>query len=128
MTELSEKDILLLEAFTRQERKKGLSDQEIIQKIREKGIDRQKANYVVDNAPENLERMPYDGPSIGNSFFGLMMGIVVFATGVTITIKSKQVIAYGAILVGILWILRGAYKLEKALREDKRKTKSLKNQ
>lgn len=46
----------------------------------------------------------------------LLFGIVVLGAGIAVTLLSEQVVAYGAIIVGAIEILRGCYHLVRGAR------------
>ena len=46
--------------------------------------------------------------------FWIIAGVAMAGMGIVMTVMSKQVIMYGAIAVGIYWIIRGIYRLVQA--------------
>ena len=44
----------------------------------------------------------------------IIAGVALLGAGVAVSMMSNAVVWYGAILVGIIWIVRGIYRLSKA--------------
>lgn len=44
----------------------------------------------------------------------IIAGVCLLGVGVAVTMMSQAVVWYGAIIVGIIWIVRGVYRLSKA--------------
>jgi hypothetical protein len=44
----------------------------------------------------------------------IIAGVALLGVGVAVTMMSSQVVWYGAIVVGVIWIVRGVYRLVSA--------------
>ncbi|MBX3216163.1 MAG: hypothetical protein KF850_29250 [Labilithrix sp.] len=44
----------------------------------------------------------------------ILAGIALVGAGLAVTFLSNAVVWYGAIVVGIIWIVRGSFRLSKA--------------
>lgn len=86
------------------QRSKGITDVDIAQELINNGIESKKANKFV----ETSRKINYKKPNKTMPFLGMLAGIVVASIGIGITYGSSgTVIAYGAIIVGILWFFKG---------------------
>lgn len=86
------------------QRTKGVDDFEIAQELIDSGVESRLANKIV----ESSKHMEYTKPNRTKPLLGMLAGLVVAGVGIGITMGSNgQVIAYGAIVVGILWFFKG---------------------
>jgi hypothetical protein len=44
----------------------------------------------------------------------IIAGVVLLGAGIAVSMASNAVVWYGAIIVGIIWIVRGVYRLVKS--------------
>lgn len=44
----------------------------------------------------------------------IIAGVILLGAGVAVSLFSNVVVWYGAIIVGIIWIVRGIYRLTKS--------------
>jgi hypothetical protein len=44
----------------------------------------------------------------------ILAGVALLGAGIAVSMSSNAVVWYGAIIVGIIWIVRGVYRLVKA--------------
>lgn len=44
----------------------------------------------------------------------ILAGVALLGLGIVVTMTSKGTVWYGAMIVGVIWIVRGVYRLVKA--------------
>jgi len=44
----------------------------------------------------------------------ILAGVALLGAGIAVSMASNAVVWYGAIIVGIIWIVRGVYRLTKS--------------
>ena len=44
----------------------------------------------------------------------ILAGVALLGAGVGVSLFSQAVVWYGAVIVGIIWIVRGVYRLSKS--------------
>ena len=44
----------------------------------------------------------------------IIAGVALLGTGIAVSVLSQAVMWYGAIIVGVIWIIRGIYRLSQA--------------
>ncbi len=106
------------------EKQLGTPRERIIEMIESRGVSRFQAQHMVDNAQtlefpnqpfpnqENrpLPRQPAQSPVM--PILGIIGGAVFFFGGIIVAMASEgQFIAYGAVIVGLMWIIRGIVNL-----------------
>lgn len=48
----------------------------------------------------------------------ILAGVALLGAAIVVTMTSGQVIWYGGMIVGVIWIIRGIYRLSQAPSED----------
>lgn len=106
------------------EKQLGTPRERIIEMIESRGVSRFQAQHIVDNAQtlefpnqpfpnqENrpLPTQPAQSPVM--PILGIIGGAVFFFGGIVVAMASEgQFIAYGAVIVGLMWIIRGIVNL-----------------
>jgi hypothetical protein len=79
--------------------------EDLTQMLVQKGMDRNTAEQTV-SAHEQRQQETRNSNSGGNAF-DIILGVVILGVGLVITMSSSGVIAYGAIIVGIMRIVKG---------------------
>lgn len=101
------------------EKQLGTPRERIIEMIESRGVSRFQAQHMVDNAQtlefpnqqnRPLPRQPAQSPVM--PILGIIGGAVFFFGGIIVAMASEgQFIAYGAVIVGLMWIIRGIVNL-----------------
>lgn len=101
------------------EKQLGTPRERIIEMIESRGVSRFQAQHMVDNAQtlefpnqqnRPLPRQPTQSPVM--PILGIIGGAVFFFGGIIVAMASEgQFIAYGAVIVGLMWIIRGIVNL-----------------
>lgn len=104
-TTKAEKEVLQnLILYCAQKRANGSSESEIKQELIGKGLD----NEVADKLLKVSQQVQDEKPSKAGAGLSLVGGLVVAGIGIGITAGSDgAVIAYGAIVIGIIWFFKG---------------------
>jgi hypothetical protein len=68
----------------------------------------------LDGVDEGPRRLGGNGAGLKPGIGWILAGIALLTLGVVVTMMSRHVVMYGAIVVGIIWIIRGIYRLAKS--------------
>lgn len=116
---LNENQLIEIKNLIHREQGYGTPRERIIEMIESRGVSRFQAQHMVDNAQtlefpnqqnRPLPRQPAQSPVM--PILGIIGGAVFFFGGILVAMASEgQFIAYGAVIVGLMWIIRGIVNL-----------------
>jgi hypothetical protein len=116
---LNENQLKEIKNLIQREKDYGTPRERIIELVENKGVSRFQAQHMVDNAqtlefPNQQNRplptQPAQSPVM--PILGIIGGAVFFFGGIIVAMASEgQFIAYGAVIVGLMWMIRGIVNL-----------------